>query len=73
MKVGDMVRWKSHESWPFGGLGLVLEVNPQMKSFFAFWFYHIEVYGGLAEAMAAGDLYDYEPLPIDIEVIDESR
>jgi len=73
MKVGDMVRWKPHNYWPCGGLGLVLEVDAQSKEFFAFWFDGVEEYGGWAEAMAAGHLYDYNDLEEDIEVVNENR
>ena len=73
MKVGDMVRWKPHNSYNCGGLGLVLEVDTQSKEFFAFWFDGVEEYGGWAEAMAAGHLYDYSDLEEDIEVVNENR
>jgi hypothetical protein len=73
MKVGDMVRWKPHNYWPCGGLGLVLEVNEQHKEFFAFWFSDVEDYGSWAEAMKAATWYGCSDLEEDIEVLNESR
>jgi len=72
MKVGDMVRWKPHNYWPCGGLGLVLEVNEKHKEFFAFWFSCVEDYGSWAEAMKTGRWYGCSDLEDDIEVLDES-
>ena len=73
MKVGDMVRWKPHNSYNCGGLGLVLEVDTQSKEFFAFWFSCVEDYGSWTEAVKAGRWYGCSDLEDDIEVLNESR
>lgn len=29
MKVGDLVRWSTHEAWQHAGLGTIVEVDPR--------------------------------------------